>query len=113
MAQPTQPPRPVVRGAASLQPDVGRRQLGEELLHLVAADPATQNRLLAGVDAMQLKDMLGSVQANPDNPHRAAPLLDCTITAWHYRCRQGPSTPTFSRGPCSWIPGLALSAIPE
>jgi len=23
-----------------------------------------------------------------------APLLDCIITAWHYRCRRGPSAPT-------------------
>src|SRR5437870_8709401 len=38
--------------------------------------------------------MLGGIQANSDNPHRTAPLLDCIITAWHYRCRRGPSTPT-------------------
>jgi hypothetical protein len=71
-----QHPRPVMRRAAGLQPDPGRRQLGKERFHLLAAKPATQHRLLLFVDTVQLKDMLGGIQANSDNTHRTAPLLD-------------------------------------
>src|SRR6267378_3248547 len=88
----------MVRSAARLQADPARRQLGEELRHRTAPKLRAQHRRFGLVDPMHLKDMLGGVQTNPDNPHRTAPLLDCTITAWHYRCRRGPSTPTlFSR----------------
>jgi hypothetical protein len=71
-----QHPRPVMRRAAGLQPDPGRRQLGKERFHLLAAKPATQHRLLLFVDTVQLKDMLGGIQANSDNTHRTAPLLE-------------------------------------
>src|SRR5260370_35646280 len=63
-----------MRGPACLQPDAGRRQLAEELLHLAAAHLPAQHRLLVLVDSMNLKDMLGGIQANPDNRHWAAPL---------------------------------------
>src|SRR6267143_674041 len=89
----------MVRSAACLQPDPGRRQLGEEPRHRAAPKLRAQHRRFGLVDAVHLKGMLGGVQTNPDNPHRTAPLLDCTITAWHYRCRRGPSTPTFISGP--------------
>src|SRR5216684_8168220 len=92
--QATQYPGPVMRSTAGLQPDPGRRQLAEELRHLAAPQLTAQNRLFVLIDAVHLKDMLGAIQANPDNRHWAAPLLDCIITAWHYRCRRGPSTPT-------------------
>src|SRR5260370_4715938 len=68
------PPRPRVRGAARLQPDPGRRQLAEELRHLAASHLPAQHCLLALVDPMHLKDVLGGIQANPDNHHWAAPL---------------------------------------
>src|SRR3981081_3732369 len=84
----------MVRSAARLQADPARRQLGEELRHRTAPRLRPHHRCSGLFDPMHLKDMLGGVQTNPDNPHRTAPLLDCTITAWHYRCRRGPSTPT-------------------
>src|SRR3981081_2072333 len=87
----------MVRSAARLQADPARRQLGEELRHRTAPKLRAQHRCFGLVDPMHLKDMLGGVQTNPDNPHRTAPLLDCTITAWHYRCRRGASPPTFFR----------------
>src|SRR5260370_21739541 len=68
------PPRPRVRGAARLQPDPGRRQLAEELRHLAASHLPAQHCLLALVDPMHLKDVLGGIKANPDNHHWAAPL---------------------------------------
>src|SRR6202011_76430 len=79
-----QDPCPVVRGPARLQADPARRQLGEELLHLAAPQLTAQHRLLVLVNPVHLKDMLGGIQANPDNPHRAAPLAALQITAWHY-----------------------------
>src|SRR3979490_1128307 len=85
----------MVRSPARHQADPARRQLGEDLRHRTAPKLRAQHRRFGLVDPMHLKDMLGGVQTNPDNPHRTAPLLDCTITAWHYPCRRGPSTPTF------------------
>jgi len=63
-----------MRGAAGFDPDPGRRQLGKELLQRAAPYLPTQHRPLGVVDAMHLKDMLGSIQTNPDNRHWAAPL---------------------------------------
>src|SRR5207237_10754041 len=108
-----QQPRPPLRRAARLQPDAGRRQLAEEPLDPAAPQLPPQYRLFVPVDTVQLKDMLGGIQANSDNRHRTAPLLDCIITAWHYRCRRGPSTPTYSRGRCSWVPGCLASLGPR
>jgi hypothetical protein len=71
-------------GAARLQPDPGRRQLAEELLHLAAPKLTAHNRLLVLIDAVHLEDMLGGIQTNPDNRHGTAPLAALhTITAWH------------------------------
>jgi len=58
-----------MRGPTGLQRDPGRRQLGEELLHLAAPKLAAQNRLLVLVDTVHLKDTFAGVQANPDNCH--------------------------------------------
>src|SRR5258707_5373477 len=98
----------MVRSAARLQADPARRQLGEELRHGTAPKLRAHHRRFGLVDPMHLKDMLGGVQTNPDNPHRTAPLLDCTITAWHYRCRRGPSTPTFQERTSGWSMGPGL-----
>jgi hypothetical protein len=74
--QAAQHPRPMVRGPARLDPDPRRRQLGEKLLDLAPPQLPAQNRLLALVDAVHLKDMLGCIQPDPDNRHRTA-SLDC------------------------------------
>src|SRR3979490_1805948 len=98
----------MVRSPARFQADPARRQLGEELRHRTAPKLRAPHRCFGLVDPMHLKDMLGGVQTNPDNPHRTAPLLDCTITAWHYRCRRGPSTPTFCSSSCRGLMGPGL-----
>src|SRR3954468_18320608 len=64
-------------GAARLQPDPGRRQLAEELLHLAAPKLTAHNRLLVLIDAVHLENMLGGIQTNPDNRHGTAPLACC------------------------------------
>src|SRR6266851_7172728 len=110
-----------MRGPTRLDADSRRRQLGKEFRHLAAPDLAPQHRRLVLINPMNLKDMLGRVQPNSDNGHSdGSPLLRChNITAWHIRCRRGPSTPTgtlaseegfMSRW--SWLPGPALVGRP-
>src|SRR3979490_1528566 len=103
----------MVRSPARHQADPARRQLGEDLRHRTAPKLRAQHRRFGLVDPMHLKDMLGGVQTNPDNPHRTAPLLDCTITAWHYRCRRGAPTPTFFSASEAdrWVPASAGTPI--
>src|SRR6266849_6221986 len=72
--QAAQHSRPVMRGSTGLDADPGRGQLAKELSHFAAPYLPAQHRLLGFVDAMHLKDMLGGIQANPDNRHWAAPL---------------------------------------
>jgi hypothetical protein len=79
MPQAAQPPRPVVRGAARLEPDARRRQLGEDFLDLAAPDLPPQHRLLALVNSMNLKDMLGRIQTNSDNRHSDG-SFGCVVT---------------------------------
>src|SRR6516165_7227260 len=95
MPKPVQQPRPIMRGTTRFQPDPGRCQLGEELPHLAAPELTPDNRLLVLINAVHLKDMLGGIQTNSDNRYGTAPF-GCVahITAWHGRCRRGPSTPT-------------------
>src|SRR4029077_284999 len=94
--QAAQQPRPVMRGAARLDADSRRWQLGKEFLDLAAPQLPPQYRLLVLVNSMNLKDMFGRVQTNSDNRHSdGSSWLRCSnLTAWHIRCRRGPSTPT-------------------
>jgi hypothetical protein len=87
-----------MRGAARLDTDAGRRQLGEEFLNLAAPDLPPQHRLLVLVNPMKLKDMFGRVQTNPDNRHSdGSPWLRfATFTAWHIRCRKGAVHPNIA-----------------
>src|SRR5258708_36113965 len=56
-----------MRGAARLDADSHRRQLGKEFLDLAAPQLPPQYRLLVLVNSMNLKDMFGRIQTNPDN----------------------------------------------
>src|SRR5258708_35785360 len=58
-----------MRGAARLDADSHRRQLGKEFLDLAAPQLPPQYRLLVLVSSMNLKDMFGRIQTNPDNRH--------------------------------------------
>src|ERR1700682_1021460 len=58
-----------MRGAARLDADSRRRQLGKEFLDLAAPQLPPQYRLLVLVNSMNLKDMFGRIQTNPDNCH--------------------------------------------
>ena len=67
--------------------------LGSTDYHLALAP---QHRLLVLVNRMNLKDLFGRIQPDPDNRRSdGSSWLRChNITAWHIRCRRGPSTPT-------------------
>ena len=89
--QAAQPPRPVMRSAARLDADSRRRQLAKEFFDLAAPQLPPQHRVLVLVNPVNLKDMLGRVQPNPDNRHvdGSSWLRLHTFTAWHIRCRRG------------------------
>src|SRR6516162_4427792 len=98
--KPAQQLSPIMRGTTRFQPDPGRCQLVEELLHFAAPKLTAENRYLVLIDAMHLKDMLGDIQTNSDNRHETAPLAVLqSFTAWHDWCRRGPSTPTSRKAP--------------
>src|ERR1700730_15707810 len=92
MAAAATPPRvpgragPVPSGARPRTPPSrsGSAPAWRRTSHLAAPQLTAQHRLLVLVNPVHLKDMLGGIQANPDNPHRAAPLAALQITAWHY-----------------------------
>src|SRR6516162_1707880 len=63
-----------MRGTTRFQPDPGRCQSVEELLHLAAPELTPDTCLLVLIDAVHLKDMLGGIQTNSDNRHGTAPL---------------------------------------
>src|SRR6516165_9433319 len=63
-----------MRGTTRFQPDPGRCQSVEELLHLAAPELTPDNHLLVLIDAVHLKDLLGGIQTNSDNRHGTAPL---------------------------------------
>jgi hypothetical protein len=57
-------PRPVVSGGARLEADEAGRQVGEELEHLLARQPALEHRPALGVGAVDLEEVLGEVEAD-------------------------------------------------
>jgi hypothetical protein len=73
-----------MRGTTRFQPDPGRCQLVEELLHFAAPKLTAENRYLVLIDAVHLKDMLGDIPTYSDNRHGTAPLAVLhAFTAWH------------------------------
>jgi hypothetical protein len=117
-----------MRGAACLQPHPRRRQLCEHPQQLAAPDLPAQHRLLGLVNTVKLKDMLGSINPNPDNRHRTAP--SAALSQLHSLAQSMPSgavhpnmntvlsdllaalTLAFRR-PCAWVPGSSLRDAPE
>ena len=57
-------PRPVMGGGTGLQADQAGRQVGEELEHLLARQPAPEHRPTLGVGAVHLEQVLGEVEAD-------------------------------------------------
>jgi hypothetical protein len=99
MAKPLQPPRPVMRAAARLDPDHRRRQRGEEPLELAPAQPLAQHRAAGGVDTVNLEDVLRQIQTDHAKLHRGRlPLLVFSKQpVWPTRCRTGAVHPIIAR----------------
>src|SRR5271166_2237302 len=77
MAERPQNPRPMVRCAASLDPDHRRCKRFEEGHHLFAPQLLTQNHLLGGVHPMKLEKMFRCIHANSANLfHGRSPLFE-------------------------------------
>ena len=75
MTQLEQFPRPVVAGAAGLDPDQARIKAFKEPQHLRASKGPIERDLTAIRDAVNLKNVLGQIQADCCNVHWVAPLL--------------------------------------
>ena len=68
--------RPVVGRRTRFQPDHAARKSAEECQHLVASQPAAQNRRTFRIDAVNLKNMLGYIQSDRRNlAHGWLPFL--------------------------------------
>jgi hypothetical protein len=67
--------RPVMGGSASFHADEARGQLFEERQKLRTPDRSIGQNGSIGRDAMDLKNVLGQIQSNCRNLHRAAPFL--------------------------------------
>jgi hypothetical protein len=61
--------RPVMRRAARLDTDQTRRQPGEEWQHPRSTKRLTDNDLAARINAVNMKNVLGQVQADRSNLH--------------------------------------------
>ena len=103
------------RGAARLNAALRRRQPGEELLHRAAPEPPPQHRLLILANPMNLKDMFGRVQTNPDNRHSDGShwLLCQSSQPRTPDAVSWPSTPTFlAWAPAAWsLPGAGFAGV--
>ena len=69
MAQLDQLARPVMRRAARLDADQAGRQLGEERQHLRSSQRLANNDLASRIDAVNLKNALGQIEADRGNLH--------------------------------------------
>ena len=74
VAQFAQLTRPVMRRSARFHAYKTRRQPLEERLHLAAPQLLLDDHLLAGVDAVNLEDVLGEIQTDRANLHVDGPL---------------------------------------
>ena len=60
---------PMMRRAARLDPDKARRQLGKERQHLRPSQSLADNDLTARINTVNLKNVLGHVEADRGNLH--------------------------------------------
>lgn len=76
MAKCTNFPAPIVRRGAGFHANQTRRQLGKELQNLGPAELATDDRLTLRIDGMDLKHVLGQIEADNNNllGHGTTPL---------------------------------------
>src|SRR5277367_3092167 len=86
----------MMRRAARLDPDQARRQLGKEWQHLRPSQRLADNDLTGRVNAVNLKNALGQIQANGSNLHDGWLLARERLTAftpWHLDAASGSHPP--------------------
>jgi|SRR5580692_6384497 hypothetical protein len=92
---------PMMRRAARLDPDKARRQLGKERQHLRPSQRLADNDLTGRINAVNLKNALGQIQANGSNLHDGW-LLACerltAFTPWHLDAVSGSHPPHLLSG---------------
>ena len=89
-------PRPVMARAAGLHADQARREFCEERDHLSPSERPPDNHFARAGDRVNLKDILGQVEADGRDLHRDGSKLvlrDSTTLALQRRERE-PSTPS-------------------
>src|ERR1019366_3832365 len=98
VAQPDQLARPVVARSASLHSDKTGRKLRKERQHLRPPQRSANGHLAGGVGRVNLKDVLGQVEADSGNLHGGwLPSLVVSLTASTLALRRRerePSTPS-------------------
>ncbi len=98
MAQRRQLPRPVVARAAGLHADQTGLELAEERHHLAPAQRPADDNLSRLIDSVDLKNVLGQIEADGANIHNGWLLLlvvDSNHNFGTSRCRERePSTPS-------------------
>jgi len=89
----------VMRRSARLDADQAGRDRGEELCHVVAPQPAAQDGSTVRADGVDLKDVLGDVDADRANLDHGWPSVVALLMNrhfWHNSMPlRGPSTPSF------------------
>lgn len=95
MSQGDQYPCPVVTRRAGLDADQASRESFEKSENIVASQLQSHDNHAARVDAMNLKDMLGDIQTDGDNPFRGRLSLmwPSTTTLWHCDAGSGGRPP--------------------
>src|SRR5271169_719407 len=84
-----------MRGGTRLHSDQARRKSREKGYHLAAPELLPDHDLLVGVDAVNLKHVLGDIQTDRGNLHLdgSPHVIRTTITLMALRCRErAPST---------------------
>src|SRR5918998_3065885 len=109
--------RPVMARAAGLHADKAGRELAEERDHLRSSQSPPDDHLSRAADRVNLKDVLGQVEADGRDLHRGGSKLvlrDSTTLALQRRKRE-PSTPSALGQSWNWItrPGWARSGPQE
>jgi len=102
MAELDQFARPVMRRAARLHANQARRQLGKEWQHLRSSKRLADNDLTGRINAVNLKNALGQIEADCGNLHDGwLPFVRerlIAFTPWHLDAVSGSHPPHLLTG---------------
>ena len=97
-----------MRGGTRFHSDQARRESREKRYHLAAPELLPDHDLLFGVDAVDLKHVLGDIQTDRGNLHLdgSPHVIRTTITLWHFDAGSG------RRPPHQKLSSVAVHAVP-